>query len=250
LNVIIIDDERDSLDLLKYYLSKEKDMHIIADCLDPLKGLEKVLNLRPDAVFLDIEMPEVDGIELAKEIIENLETEIIFITAYNEYAVNAFEVNAVDYILKPICENRLKLSINKLRTKLNTSSNINDSLRNLMKNVTMKNSLFKIPIYRSDKIVLKNISDILVVSVNTKNVEFTVEMNEHYESRKSLIYWENKLSSYNFFRCHRNYIVNLEKIIEIIPWFNNTYILKLSGLNSDIPVGRKYIKDFKNILNI
>lgn len=250
MNAIIIDDERDSVDLLKYYLAKEKDLQIIADCIDPLIGLEKVLNLKPDVVFLDIEMPGVDGIELAEEIIKNLETEIIFITAYNKYAVDAFEVNAIDYVLKPVCENRLNLSIKRLRNRLNIASNINDSLKNLFKNVNKKNTLSKIPLYKAEKIILKDISDILVVSINTKNVKIKTEVNECYESRQSLIYWENKLEGYNFFRCHRNYIVNLEKIIEIIPWFNNTYILKLIGLNDDIPVGRKYIKDFKNMVNM
>jgi DNA-binding LytR/AlgR family response regulator len=250
LNAIIIDDERDSVDLLKYYLAKEKDLQVIADCIDPLIGLENVLNLKPDVVFLDIEMPEAHGIELAEAIIENLETEIIFITAYNKYAVEAFEVNAVDYILKPVCENRLNLSIKRLRNKLNIASNINDSLRNLIKNVNIQNTLSKIPLYKADKIILKDISDILVVSINTRNVEIKTKINECYESRQSLIYWENKLSPYKFLRCHRNYIVNLEKIIEIVPWFNNTYILKLSGLEDDIPVGRKYIKDFKNMLHM
>ncbi|MGB7604271.1 MAG: LytTR family DNA-binding domain-containing protein [Lutisporaceae bacterium] len=232
MNCIIVDDEFPSIEELSYYISNFSSIKILELFDDSLKALDYVQKHPIDVVFLDINMPKLDGLTFSR-VINTLAIKpiLVFITAYSEHAIEAFEVAAFDYLLKPFSESR-----------------ITDTLKRL-ENCTTTKCNSKIPLWKSDKMFVLNMNDIYYceareheVHVYTKDDKFIVTT--------SISNFYKKLPQNIFFRCHRSYIVNTDKITEIIPWFNNTYMLKLQGLNQEIPVSRQNILLFKKLMGI
>lgn len=255
LNVIIIDDEKIALRELKYILTQYEEIRILGAFTDPLEALKEIPGLKPDVIFLDIEMPEVNGFAVAEQIMRfSREPDIVFVTAYDEYAIKAFEVNAVDYILKPISSKRIGQTIQKLiKNNMRDHSQSNDK-EPWQQKLTDINEIYdhqfaKIFIYQGEEIILLNPSDILYIMIEG-GVVTVVTDRKAYKTRETLSYWEERLARQGFFRCHRCYMVNIEKIKKIIPMFNSTYLLQLTNSSVEIPVNRKYSKALKQIIGI
>ncbi len=233
MNCIIVDDEYPSIQELSYFINNFSSIKILNKFVDSIKALEFVQNNSIDIIFLDISMPKFDGLAFSR-VINTLKTKpfLVFITAYSEYAIDAFEVAAFDYILKPYSETR-----------------ITDTLQRLENSTATKRNNGKLTIKRNCKLCVLSIDDIYYCEVHEHEV-YIYTRDEHYIVSSSISDFYKKLPHDNFFRCHRSYIVNLDKITEIIPWFNNTYILKLQDLNSEIPVSRQNILSFKQLMGI
>lgn len=233
MNCIIIDDELPSIQELHYFITNFSSIRILEEFDDSIKALEYIQEHPVDVVFLDINMPKLDGLSLSR-VISTLSSKplFVFITAYSEYAVEAFEVAAFDYILKPYSENRIK-----------------DTLQRLEKCTSVKCSNDKITLWKNDKLIVLNVNDIFYCEAHEHEVHIFTR-NDSYKTASSISEFYKKLPPKNFFRCHRSYIVNIDKISEIIPWFNNTFILKLQGLGSEIPVSRQNISTFKQLMGI
>ncbi len=236
LRVILIDDESLALKLLESKLNKIKDVEIIGKYIDPYQGLEEILSRQPDAVFLDIEMPEINGMELAKEIKAVLpNVKIVFVTAYSDYAVDAFEINAADYIVKPIRQERLIKTINKLLNvngKTTVSSPMVCCFNKLHFKVDGKESevmdvswrtsksreLFAYLIHYREQFVRKgDLIDIFWPNINSKD-GFTQLYSSIYQIRKSLksIHFPIEIiSSENSYRLELN-----EVLIDVDEWKN------------------------------
>lgn len=233
MNCIIVDDEYPSIEELSYFVTNFSSIKILETFDDSTDALEYMQKHPVDVIFLDINMPKLDGLTFSR-VINALPSKpvLVFITAYSEYAVEAFEVAAFDYILKPFSESR-----------------ITDALKRLENCMAVKCCSSKITLWKNDKLFVLNISDIYYceaheheVHVYTKDDQFIVCM--------SISDFYKKLPRDIFFRCHRSYIVNTDKIIQIIPWFNNTYMLKLKESDSEIPVSRQNILSFKQLMGI
>ncbi|MDF2532189.1 MAG: response regulator transcription factor [Clostridia bacterium] len=233
MNCIIIDDEYPSIQELSYFISNFSTIKILDTFDDSIKALEYVQKNTVDVIFLDINMPKLNGLALSR-VINTLNTKpiLVFISAYSEYAIEAFEVAAFDYILKPYSENRIV-----------------DTLKRLESCTAAKCSNNKITLLKNNKLFVVNIHDICYCEANEHEV-FIYTKDDQYKISSSISDFYKKLPQRSFFRCHRSYIVNIDKIIEIIPWFNNTYMLKLQGLTSEIPVSRQNIILFKQIMGI
>ncbi|MCY6354570.1 LytR/AlgR family response regulator transcription factor [Clostridium sp. ZS2-4] len=234
MNCIVIDDEYPAREELKYFINELSNIRIEAEFEDSIKALEYIEKNKPDIIFLDINMPKLDGMALGR-IINSFEKKIIivFITAYKEYAVNAFEIEAFDYILKPYSEERI---VNTLR-RLEKTEFVDKCINN---KITLKNN---------NKLRVISICDICYCEASEREtVIHTSE--EKFIENCSISEFYKKLPKNNFFKSHRSYIVNLEKIVEIIPWFNNTYMVKLQEVDEEIPVSRNNINDFKHIMGI
>ncbi|MCX7884364.1 MAG: LytTR family DNA-binding domain-containing protein [Caloramator sp.] len=233
MNCIIVDDEYPARQELAYFINNFSSLNIIGEFDDSIKALEFIKNNRPDVVFLDINMPKLNGISLG-EIINAFEIKpiIIFVTAYRDYAVDAFEIQAFDYILKPYSEARIVSTLSKIEKALN-------------KNIISE----KITLWKDDKMMVVNVNDICYCEAHEREVHVYTKKDK-YIVVSSISEFSKKLPEKNFFRCHRSYIVNINKITEIIPWFNNTYVLKVEGIENHIPVSRNNIARFKNIMNI
>lgn len=254
MRVILVDDETAGLNNLKRYLSREEDIEIIGMYQESPVAIQKVISDKPDAVFLDISMPEIDGLCSASEILSHdEEIKIIFVTAYDEYALKAFELNAIDYILKPIDPQRIKETVKRLR-KLSINQEGSEKLRKkqFIKENAMKTNISKIPVWEDEKIYLCDIEDINCIFSECGYVKINTCKGKTYTSSETLNYYENRLNDYNFFRCHRSFIVNTGKIAEVIPWFNNTYKLVLDGgdLQCDVTVSRSYMDNFKSLFDL
>jgi two-component system LytT family response regulator len=233
MNCIIVDDEYPSIQELSYFITNFSSIKILDEFDDSIKALEYVQKNPVDVVFLDINMPKLDGLAFSR-VINTLPSKplFVFISAYSEHALEAFEVAAFDYILKPYSESR-----------------ITDTLRRLESCTSAKCSNSKITLWKNDKLLVLNMNDICYCEAHEHEVHIYAA-NDRFVASTSISVFYKKLPQDVFFRCHRSYIVNTDKITEIIPWFNNTYMLKLQGLSSEIPVSRQNILLFKKIMGI
>jgi len=243
---ILVDDELFALKELQLQLESLPNIQIIGSFTNPLESFFNITTLNPDVVFLDIDMPEVSGIYLAEQIMTtHPRVKIIFVTAFDKYAINAFELNAVDYILKPFTLERIKKTISKLEEKI--EKNINSDIHSLSNQY--KESVKKFFIYEQDNIILLNIKDIYYIEALNKFVRIRTK-DRFYNSNHSLNYFENKLKNLDFFRTHRGYLVNLDKIAEIMPKINYSFDIRMTDTNDLIPVSRTNIKLLKQLLEL
>lgn len=235
---IIVEDEFLAREELKYFIENFSNIKIVGEFEDGLDVMKFIQKDKVDVIFLDINISSVDGLLIAKNISRFSEKPyIVFITAYKEHAVEAFEIEAFDYILKPYDESRIKSMLKKLELSYNSKNG------NLL-TITNKINLFK-----NDKIIVTDMDDIYYFEARDRETcVFTKD--EEYIVKMSISKYYDTLPKEIFFRCHRSYIVNLTKIKEIIPWFNNTYNLKLKNIVEEIPVSKSNVKKFKQIMNI
>lgn len=238
---IIVEDEFLAREELKYFIRTYSNIKIEGEFEDGIEVLKYIQQNEVDVIFLDINIPSLNGVILAQNISKfSKKPDIVFITAYKEYAVEAFEIEAFDYLLKPYHEERIISMLKKLELK-HSKENYLEKTKNNIEN--------KINLHENEKIIVVSLDNIYyceakdrVTHVFTKDGEYTANMSitEFYEG----------LPKDKFFKSHRSYIVNIIKIKEIIPWFNNTYNLKLEDIGGEIPVSRSNIKVFKEIMNI
>ena len=242
LRVYIVDDEPLARDELKYLLLRCKEAEIVgeSDCVD--NALADIHILKPDLVFLDIELGDENGLNIAKKLGEyNPAPALIFATAYDEYALQAFDLNAVDYILKPFEEERILKALEKVKR----TRGINN-VQQRPGTQPVREVKGKIPVLVDDRIILLNCRDILYLeSRDGKCIIKTKEL--EYKISDALVMIEKKINDGSFLRVHRSFIVNVDQIAEIEPWFNSTYNLTMEG-GSKVPVSRTYVKELRMLV--
>lgn len=250
LKAVLVDDEPLSLDALEFVLDKNEDIKIIGKYTDPFEALENVKKSKPELVFLDIEMPELDGFSAAQEIINmGLDTYIIFATVFEQYALKAFEIDAADYVVKPFSENRLKLTVNRIIKRIQNKQVSECPISAFVKHNLSRQVINKISVWKENSIMLLDPETILYFTMNEKKVIVHTKDNT-YESKSSLAELEEKLDNKGFFRCHKSFLINMDYIAKIIPWFNSTYMIRLKEETEQIPVSRYYTKKLKGLLSI
>lgn len=243
LSVLIVDDEKYIRDELRYFLEKYDDVTICGEADNGEEVLDLVDHIKPDVIFLDVQIKNMNGIILARKILDREDPPfIILATAYDEYAVQGFEINVVDYILKPFSERRIKVTLDRIKsriTKVETNKESNEDV-----------NLQKLCVYEGTHLILVDINEIKYIESDKKDVFIYVESNK-YHCNYSLKELEERLLKRKFIRTHKSYIVNVDYIYEIIPWFNYTYKVKMKNYDDlEIPVSRNYLKRFKNLLGI
>lgn len=208
---ILIDDEKHCLRTLELSLDKYcPEVEIIASCDSPNKALEFMKTSNPDLLFLDIEMPKMNGFELLEKL-ENFHFDIIFTTAFDEYALNAFKVNAVDYLLKPIDEKELIQAVNKVRIRKDISQKQVDNILSKV-NKNLQTNINKIPISTSKGIDFVSVSDILYCRAESNYTFICFADNSKKLISKTLKAFEETLPKACFFRSHQSYVVNLQHV--------------------------------------
>ncbi|WWP00651.1 MAG: LytTR family DNA-binding domain-containing protein [Candidatus Dasytiphilus stammeri] len=237
MKAIIIDDEipaQQELNLLIRQYSRIINIREIFD--DGLEVFKYLLNHQVDVIFMDIRIPSLDGILLAQNLKKFVNKPIIvFLTAYKEYAVEAFEVEAFDYIIKPWQEKRLLTVLHKLEANWQQKLHIpRTKTINLIKN---------------DRFIITNLSDIGYAEAHEK-MTFVYTSSGEYVMPVSITRFCKQLPSSDFFRCHRSYCVNLTHIREIEPWFNQTYLLQIREQKFRVPVSRSKVKEFRHLMRI
>lgn len=252
IKALIVDDEYPARQELRYMLQEFKDVEIVGEATNAKEALSLISALDYTVIFLDINMPGMNGLELSRAIQERPNPPlIIFVTAYEEYALQAFEVNAVDYILKPFEPRRLRQALEKVRKFLEQGQ----SPRQLKAEETGREEptearLNRLPVEKDGKTLLLDQNDLYYAYTQDDSV-YLKTFAEHYPTRFTLKELLTRLDPKIFFRTHRCYIVNLTKVKEIVPFFNGTYTLILSDKQqSEVPVSRNQAGQLKARLGL
>ncbi|WP_214228160.1 LytTR family transcriptional regulator DNA-binding domain-containing protein [Pedobacter sp. B4-66] len=238
IRTILIDDEPLARDIVKHYLSDFPHIEVVAECSDGFEGIKAITQHQPDFIFLDIQMPKINGFEML-ELVERPPA-VIFTTAFDEYAIKAFEVSAVDYLLKPIEKNRFDLAIQKLPSRLNSGGE--EVTKELLDSAALSPAQNnRVVVKKNGVIKIISVSDIHYLEADDDYVKMsTVEGIFH--KNKTMSFFEQTLDSAQFIRIHRSYIINLAQVTKIELKEKDSYIVLLK---SDIwlPVSKTgYVK--------
>lgn len=241
---MLIDDENIALKSLTSLLETIDEVQILGSFSNPFEGFFHLDLLNPDIIFLDIDMPEINGIHLAEQISKKHKNiHIVFITAFDEYAIKTFELNAVDYLLKPTSVQRLQKCIHKIINKKDTSNT--DSINALSH--TYKENIKKVFVYEDDNIILLDLEDIIYLEAINKNSKIRTQ-EKFYHTKYPLNYFEQKLPDNYFCRIHRSFLVNLLKIESFKRKINYNYDVSLKNIPDIIPASKAKINKIKEIL--
>lgn len=253
LRTLLVDDESPARTELRSLLQPFKDVKVIGEAAQVPEALELIDNLDYSIIFLAIDMPGLNGLDLARQLQEkNDPPSVIFTTAHKEYAFAAFEVNAVDYLLKPIESERLEQAIAKVRKWRNlqaADSNSRSSARNKSA-ANQPKPLEVVPVELRGKTILLRQEEIIYIYTDKDNV-YVKTHKESYLTRFTLRDLELRFNSNLFFRSHRCYLVNIQRMRELIPYFNGTYAVVVDDYErSEIPVSRMQSRKLKELLGL
>lgn len=244
MKVVVVDNEVNALNYLVNILKNHEEITIEKTFTDSIDALVYLLKNPCDIVFLDIEMPNINGIYLAEQITNvNPDIKICFVTAFNDFAVKAFEINAIDYILKPYLKERIEESIKKISMSKVNNSNI-DTISD-----ECKYELDIVCGFKDEDVVLIHYEDIFYIEMLNRKVLIHTK-NAVYTGNKSLNFYEEKLKKHSFFRNHKCYIVNLEKIEKFSPKINYTYDMYFKEIDDVVPLSRSKVKELKTFFYI
>jgi two-component system LytT family response regulator len=234
MRAIIIDDEPDAVELLAIRLTQKcPQVDVVATCTSSVKGVAAIIELRPDVVFLDIEMPQMNGFQVL-EAVEGIPFALVFVTAYDKFALKAFRYSAIDYLLKPIDSNELIQAISKIEKQKQTSKEQVSHLRNLYSN---NSKVFpdKIALPYQNGVTFVSLKDVIYCESDDSYTKFFLNDGQHYLVTKSLKEIQELLEDRGFLRIHRQYLINLDHIKKFYKG-EGSYIIMSN--NQSIPVSR------------
>jgi two-component system LytT family response regulator len=245
IRIVIIDDETPAREIIKFYLQEVDSVEVIAECADGFSGLKAISAMKPDLVFLDIQMPRLTGIELLEVLTEK--PEIIFTTAYDQYALRAFELNAVDYLMKPFPKRRFLEAVKKATNKIRSETGNKEPASNLLAKKPENGS----PVNRM--VVRKGNAINLIPVEQIKYIEAQDDYVMIYHSagkalkQQTMKTCEDNLSNADFVRIHRSYIVKVSEINRIEPYGKDNYVAILQS-GDKLPVSRSGYKHLREEL--
>lgn len=246
ITAIIIEDEKPARDLVKRYLSDFERVKLIEECDNGFSGLKAVNELKPDVILLDVQMPKLTGFEML-ELLDH-KPEIIFTTAYDQYAIKAFEQNALDYLLKPFSKERFADAFKKLFDRVDNDEKKGDQIERIKRHLEESEEVVH-------RVVIKKSGKIHVIS--TEKIDYfeaqddyvmIYTTNERFIKQQTMKYFERHLDPEVFIRVHRSYIVNIQSIDRIEPYEKTNFILILKNGNK-VPVSRSGMQVLKEQLN-
>lgn len=250
LSILIADDEILMCEELQAQFEHYQDIEIVAVCNDGDSALAKVKELKPDIVFLDIQMPGKTGLEVAAILARQVEPPVVvFLTAFADYALKAFAVDAVDYVLKPFDEMDIQRVVSKLR-KIMLAKDREKSDKQTVAGLDVTGlPARKFCVHHGGRFEVIENERILYFYAKDRLVFVQTTDDKHFPVKSSLNELEEKLDQKQFMRCHRNYIVNMDQIRHLENWFNRGYMLILKGDGkTEVPVSRLFVKRLKEFL--
>lgn len=247
IKTIIIEDEQPARDLVKNYLSNFTQIEVIEECSDGFSGLKAVNELKPDLIFLDIQMPKLTGFEVL-ELLEHKPV-IIFTTAYDQYALKAFEQNATDYLLKPFSKDRFSNAIEKAFDKIKHNKTDEKEVKELVHSFEENSDLLsRIAIRNGSKINVVSVDSIYYLEADGDYVSIHTREGK-YLKEKTMKYFESHLDSKQFVRIHRSFIVNVNEIIRLENYDKDNHIAILKN-NDKLKVSANGYKLIREILKL
>lgn len=253
LQTVVVDDEQLAREELCFQLQGVAGVEVVGQAANGVEALKMIEEHEPDLVLLDVQMPGLNGFEVARRLVASgLDTQLVFVTAFDQYALEAFEVSAVDYLLKPVEPARLAQAIDKVRRRARERAPATDELERLLRLIAerpgrQEQIALKVGerflLIQSDEIVYASLADETITVVTN-----TVSGTSNYRSLDEL---QARLDPGVFWRVHRSHLVNIHKIKEIVPWFSRNYILKMKDPKAtEIPVSRSQTKRLREYLRL
>ena len=246
IKTILIDDEPLARSLVKEYLQAYADIQIMQECNDGFEGVKAIMQHQPDLIFLDIQMPKINGFEML-ELLEPAPS-VIFTTAFDEYAIKAFEAHAIDYLLKPFSKERFDKAVQKWMS--NRQQNTAQNNLQLLQENTQKHAeeQHRVVVKNGSNIRIIPVQDILYIEAYDDYVKIFTK-DAHHLKKKTMSHFEQVLSNTEFLRVHRSYIVQLNQITRIEPFEKNNHIALLKT-GAKIPLSRSGYLKLKEVLGL
>jgi DNA-binding LytR/AlgR family response regulator len=259
INTIIVDDEKPAREELAFLLKSFPEIHLVGQGKNGLEAVTLIKEHQPDLVFLDVQMPGLDGFGVIKKLMhaKHKMPHIVFATAFEEYAVHAFEVNAVDYVLKPFDRHRLSKAIQRTKKLLDADASPVERLENVLSQlgagVGAKKSAgpAKLLMKTQGRLLLVDADDIVYASIEEGLITVFTRENEGQSNYRTIEELQAALASDQFWRAHRSYLVNINHIKEVVPWFKSSFMLKLDDKRqSEVPVSRAQTKRLRELFKM
>lgn len=242
LKAIIVEDEYLAREELEYLVKSHSEIDIVASFEDGLEAFKYLQDHEVDVVFLDIQIPSIDGLLLAKNLHKSTHPpHVVFVTAYKEFAVEAFELEAFDYILKPYNEPRIISLLQKIELAGRQAPK--------PQHEAASNASRTVNLVKGERIIVTPCEQIYYAEADEK-LTYVYTRADRYVMQMTISEFVSRLPAEGFFRCHRSYCVNINKIREIVPWFNSTYLIRLHDLSFEVPVSRSNIKAFRQLMRL
>lgn len=252
---LLVDDEQPARDELMFLLKGFPEVEVVGQGKNGVEAVNLIRELNPQVTFLDVQMPGLDGFGVIKKLLEKKVRlpYFVFATAYDNYAVQAFEVNALDYLLKPIAKLRLEKAIAKLRRMIETAESTHDKLDRLVQMMedrpaAQKN---KLVVKSQGRLFLVDAEEIIFASIEDGVISIVTRDLEGQSNFRTVEELQGNLDPKVFWRAHRSYLVNVNHIKEVVPWFKSSYQLKMQDRKqTEVPVSRAQTRKLRELLNL
>ena len=260
LRVLVVDDEQLAREELCFQLNQTEDIEIVGQASNGPEALVASDELDPDVVFLDIQMPGLTGFEVARRLLERADDApaVVFVTAYDQHALEAFDVNAVDYLLKPVDAARLQQAVARVRRRLGAARQegeprlLNEQVEQIVKIMASRQSRREqVAVKAGERFWLVQADEIIFASLADESITIVTGQVAGTSNYRTLDDLQARLDPETFWRVHRSHLVNINKIKEIVPWFSRNYILRMKDAKStEIPVSRSQTKRLREYLKL
>jgi len=263
LRAVVVDDEQLAREELVFLLGQLGGVEVIAQAGNGLEALRVIEEHTPDLVTLDVQMPGFTGFEVARRLLDSgIESQLVFVTAYDQHAIEAFEVNAVDYLLKPVDPARLEVALQRARRRIsfdrhldreNGSASVSaNQLEKIVQLVTERQSRReRLAIKVGERFLLVQAEEILFASLADDSITVVTNQYAGTSNYRTLDELQARLDPAVFWRVHRSHLVNINKIKEIVPWFSRNYILRMKDEKAtEIPVSRTQTRRLREYLKL
>ncbi len=250
---VVADDEAPAREELCFLLEGMEGVTVVGRAENGPRALAMVGELTPHVVFLDVQMPGQTGFDVARALIEGRsDAHVVFVTAYDQYAVEAFEVNAVDYLLKPLERQRLEQAVERVRQRVAAGLPRDEQVDRLIQEMAWRRERRgQLAIRVDDRVLLVRAEDVVFASLDGDTVVVATEQVAGTSNYRTLDELQARLDPDVFWRVHRSHLVNIGKVKEIVPWFSRNYILRMrDGKSSEIPVSRSQTKRLRQYLKL
>lgn len=255
---VVVDDEQLAREELCYLLGRVGGVEVVGQAGNGVDALEVIEDTRPDLVMLDVQMPGLTGFEVARRLTGNgFDAHLVFVTAFDRHAIQAFEVNAVDYLLKPVEAERLGTAVDRVRRRMQSDRpgarpGTNGEIERLLQLLgERQDRREQLAIKVADRFILIHADDIIHASVEDDVITLVTNSLSGTSNYRTLDELQARLDPAVFWRVHRSHLVNINKVKEIVPWFSRNYLLRMKDAKgTEIPVSRSQTKRLREYLRL
>jgi two-component system, LytTR family, response regulator LytT len=257
IDTIIVDDEKPARDELAFLLKGFPEINLIGQGKNGVEAFALVKEHMPDLLFLDVQMPGLDGFGVLKKLVERKMKvpHVVFATAFDHYAVQAFDVNAVDYVLKPFDKARISKAIQRARREIEARTSPTEKLEQLVNLIgagkQTSSQPSKLLVKSQQRLLLVDAEDLIFASIEDGTISVVARDTEGTSNYRTLEELNATLDSESFWRPHRSYLVNIHHIKEVVPWFKSSYMIKMNDKKqTEIPVSRAQTKRLRELFKL